>query len=266
MRTRTSAFVLVLLLVQLAGCGGGGEGSAPPDDDEMPPPTFDARIGEMLEDCLLLGLGETQSWVGLLQSVIQGQGTAAGFTIPPGGVEEAPDALVVRWEYDADGDMAPDAMGDFSFWDDMLMAVQPFDQMHVDALKSDGIDALGAALATLPDGHVMRVVWNSPQTALLAALADITFVGGAPAATTGNTDYVDPSCRVRLQWADVAFSSMVAVFPTGVFDLVIDEGPDQVIGPMTTNGTATATLVVARNGGENENWNFGLGTGIANPE
>jgi hypothetical protein len=259
-----ATFLLGLCLCLLAvACGGGGSGAG--TGGGSPPGGSDAVTRQVLEACLLLGLDEAQDFAMRFVAVIQGQGAAAGFSIAGGGVQDTPDDLRIEWEYDPNMDMVPDATGDLTFLDGMSMPTQPFAQMHIDALKMNGIDALGAALASAPDGTVLRVVWNGPLPGLITGELDVPFNAGLPGTTTGRTAFFeDPGgCESTFSWDGPTLAALTAAFPTGGFQLLLQSGGDTVQGTLQTNGTASATLVVSRNGGNDESWNFGLDTGLA---
>jgi hypothetical protein len=258
------ATTLILVLTLSAGavlataCGGGGGTVSDPG-----PSPGNQRSGEMLEDCLPAALDEVQAFAGRMQAMLQGQGTASGLSLVPGGVEATPDSLVLHYQYDANGDQVPEATGEVRFLDDTEMPIQPFTQQQLDDLDTNGIDELGALVQTLPDGTILRMSWDQPPPGLLSAQVDVPFSAGAPGGGPGVTSYADASCSVNVQWSSIALADIATPYPSGSFDLSISENPDTLDGTLTTDGTKDATLGVSRNGGANENWAFDLSTGIA---
>jgi hypothetical protein len=264
--------ILLTLVLVLSACGGGG-GGAPPAGEDPPPTGTDARTQEILQGCLPLALTEATNWADRMQDVFDGNGSTQSIQIEPGGVlvdPPPPDtatSVAINWAYDPDGGRV-DGTGVFSFEDDQGTPVQPFPQNDLDTIvNSEDIDDLGTILLNIAEGTRLLADYNAPELALRTATLDVTFTGGAPGSTDGTLGVFDTDCGTQLSWTGITMADLqgdlATTFPSGAFDVTVNEGTDVVVGTLTLDGTRTATATVSRNGEAATNWQIDLVTGVA---
>jgi len=285
---------LFLILLSVAACGGGSEATTPdgttagdvtgdptgnPGGDPSADDPAALRTKAILADCLPTLLDETSGWAQLVKALFEGNASALGIAIPPGGIElvEEPDmsSLAIQWELNPGGDR-PLGGGHIWFVDAEGMPTQPFPQPALDLLVGDGlpgtedIDALGAALPSIAEDTHVLVEFDGPEWTLRIGSLDVLFVHGQPQATSGSAFLATPGCEVEVRWTGVDFSALdtdyATDFPSGVWELSVTAGEDMVLGTLTFDGTRTATASVSLNGAASTAWDIDLVSATVTPQ
>jgi len=229
---------LVLILSGLlVACGGGGGSDEPGTGGQLSAEQLRAK--EILEHC-------ASDAIDVLL------GTLGAFAIVPGAtdlpIELQPiEADRLPFTADIDGDMQTDLQGVISFLDGDGQPFFPFTQEDLDG----GFDSLVALLSSLPTGAKMLIDLSPARDiGLETANLTISFVGGIPISLDGFLAYFDDPCVVALRMGNVSPLVLLADVPTLTAELTANELGDAIFGTVTFDGTNTARIDVALNGGE----------------
>jgi len=220
----------------------------------------------MLEDCLPSPLDNLMDVAAALQAILGGSGSAAGASIPAGGLDDTEITGRIGWELDPDGTFPPEMTGSLLLSDGAGGPLPPITAQQVADLASGGIDALGSILPGLPDGSRLDVAWSLPPPTVSSGQLYGTFTGGVLGSTEGTAFYDDMLCIVSLDWKDATLAELQPPFPSATFDMNLTAAPDVVTGSLTAQGTSPASIVTSRNGGPDEAWFFDPATYLATPQ
>jgi len=221
---------LLLLPTLLVACGGGGSGP----EAEASIPQEAQEIGAVLESCAADGINRT---LGLLDSLLPTGGT-------PDLTLNGLNGSAIPFFSDLDDDGEPDLTGILSFVDSDGAPLMPFSEEEI----SGGIEVLLPLLSRLSDGDRM-LIQVDPTEGLESAWFAMRFVGGLPLTVSASASTIVDACLVTLDFEDVSTLSLLGDVPSLAANLRILDGNNEILGRVLLNGTNSARIDAARNGG-----------------
>ena len=221
---------LLLLPTLLVACGGGGSGT----ESDASIPQEAQEVGAVLESCAAEGIDRT---LGLLDSLLPTGGTP---NLTLSGLQGA----VIPFFSDLDGDEQPDLTGILSFVDSDGAPLTPFTEEEI----SGGIEMLLPLLSRLSDGDRM-LIQVDPTAEIESAWFAMRFMGGLPLTVSAAASTIVDACLVTLDFEDVSTLSLLGDVPNLAANLRILDGNNEILGKVRLDGSDSARIDAARNGG-----------------
>ncbi len=243
---------LVLVLVLATACGGGGPATQGNTTQLTPQET----VQQILEDCVAGDLSQLTDLLDLLAD-LQNPNT------PPPAFELGQISVLtasVGWSLDTDNDNVADLFGTIQLRD---ASGVPAPALLIFFNPND----LAGSLAALPDGTQIRTTFDRPGDPNLAGDITIKLMNGLPDTASGTVTVTNAAaqCTSIFSFTDVPAQPLLGAYPTGQLDMDITTPTNSILGDVTTNGTSSAVMSLALNGGAPMVFNVDLDTQTVTP-